>query len=134
MKAHKISAGLIAAAAAIMASSFASAHHSFAMFDNTKVVVIDGTVSKFDYTSPHSWVWVVAKDGKTWGFETEGPAALTRWGIRKSTLKIGDKVSVTGHPTRDGNPTGSFMSVKAADGLLYALGQPPHQDAAKPQG
>ena len=33
-----------------------SAHHSFAMFDNTVLTNVTGVVKSVDYTNPHSWV------------------------------------------------------------------------------
>ena len=53
------------------------AHHSFAMFDTAKSITIDGTVTKFEWTNPHSWLWVEVKDdqggSKVWGIETGSP-------------------------------------------------------------
>jgi hypothetical protein len=115
---------LLASALASLSTS-ASAHHSFAMFDLTAIRTVDGAITKFEDTSPHSWIWITSKDGKAWGFESEGPASLARWGIKKSVLKVGDAVSITCHPIRDGSNIGSFVSVKAADGIIYALGKPP---------
>ena len=82
---------------AIAAAAPALAHHSFAMFDQSKQVSISGTVKDFQYTNPHSWVIVMAAgpDGKQteWGFESEGPSTLLRAGIKHSSLAPGDKVS-----------------------------------------
>jgi len=60
----------------------ASAHHSGAMFDPEKTITLKGVVKEFEYTNPHSWLWVtVTNDDKTmidWGFEAEGPSTLFR--------------------------------------------------------
>ena len=62
---------------------------------------------KFDITTPHSWLYIVAADGTNWSFESEGPGALARAGLHHSTLKVGDKVEVTTHPMRDRANVGS---------------------------
>ena len=58
------------------------AHHSGAMFDDTKVIELTGVVKEFQYTNPHSWLLVdiTNSDGSvtTWGFEAEGPSTLMR--------------------------------------------------------
>ncbi|MEO6339511.1 MAG: DUF6152 family protein, partial [Caulobacteraceae bacterium] len=63
MKARIFLMGLIAA---VTAGGSAVAHHSFAMFDNTKEVTLVGTVKSFQWTNPHSWLQVVVAgpDGK----------------------------------------------------------------------
>jgi hypothetical protein len=91
----------------------AFAHHSGAMFDDTKEVTLTGVIKEFQYTNPHSWLLVDIKaaDGKvtTWGFEAEGPTTLLRAGIKKSDLLPGMEVTVVGHPMRDGRPAATLM-------------------------
>jgi hypothetical protein len=100
----------------------ALAHHSGAMFDSAKTVTLQGTVKEFQYTNPHSWlqIMVVGPDGKAteWGFEAEGPSTLLRAGIKAKTFLPGDKVTVTGHPMKDGRPAGGLVNVVKADGTV----------------
>ena len=90
-----------------------SAHHSGAMFDNTKVVEVSGVVKEFQYTNPHSWLIIdVANDDgsvSTWGFEAEGPSTLMRAGIRKSDLSPGTKITIRGNPMKDGRPAAAWI-------------------------
>ena len=108
----------------------ALAHHSFAMFDMSKQVSLSGVIKDFQYTNPHSWliVTVTDADGKTtdWSFESEGPSTLLRAGITRSSLPVGDKVTVKGMPMRDGRPGASLISVTRADGqvLVFRRGGP----------
>lgn len=101
----------------------AFAHHSAAMFDRTKKVSISGTVKEFQYTNPHSWLLIMAKDkdGKAtvWSFEAEGPSTLLRAGIKASTFAPGDKVTVVANPMKDGRPAGAMVSATKADGKVY---------------
>jgi hypothetical protein len=111
--------------AAVAVGGQAVAHHSIAMFDMKKEVTITGTVKEFQYTNPHSWLYVVGADeaGKQgeWGFEAEGPSTLLRSGIKKSSLAAGDKVVVKGHPMRDGRTAAALMSVeKSATGEVLS--------------
>ena len=100
------------------------AHHSAAMFDHTKKVTLEGNVKEFQYTNPHSWLQVVGRgsDGKVqlWGFEAEGPSTLLRAGIKASTFKPGDKVTIVFNPMKDGRPAGALLTATKADGTVFS--------------
>ena len=71
-----------AAAVLTVFAATASAHHSFAMFDQTKEVTLDGTLKELQWTNPHIWVQVIAKDpasGKDveWSIEGGSPNGLS---------------------------------------------------------
>ena len=107
---------LIAAgvAAGCLSAAPAMAHHSFAMFDNTKSVTLEGTVKEFQWTNPHSWVQLMVKDasGKEveWSVEGGSPNGLARQGWKRTSLKPGDKASIVIHPLKDGTTGGSLVS------------------------
>src|SRR5688572_8487183 len=113
---------LAAVAVAMLAglAAPASAHHSGAGVDRTKTVTIQGVVKEFRWTNPHSWIDLeVAKPAggsDLWSIEMNPPPFLIRAGWKSSTLKPGDKVSVTLNPIRSGEPGGIFVSVTLADG------------------
>ncbi|HUL83539.1 MAG TPA: DUF6152 family protein, partial [Gammaproteobacteria bacterium] len=46
---------------ALALTGAASAHHSFAVFDMSQQKTIEGTVSDFQWTNPHTWTWVDVK-------------------------------------------------------------------------
>jgi hypothetical protein len=107
----------LASAAALSVPAYA--HHSFAMFDNTKTVTWEGTVEKYDWTNPHTQIIVVvpasSKDQSLvgrWDIEGASPNIMMRQGWNKASFKPGDKITVVGHPLRDGGKGGS---------LYYAL-------------
>jgi hypothetical protein len=112
---------LIAVAALCIAgvAAPALAHHSFAMFALQEEKSLTGTVEKFEWTNPHTFIWLtVAKGGATerWGIEGMSPNFLERRGWSKKTLAIGDKVTLTFHPLKDGSAGGSFVKVMLPNG------------------
>jgi hypothetical protein len=101
---------LTVAAVCLMLAAVPSAlaHHSFAAeFDGNKPIRIQGTLSRLEWTNPHSWFYVDVKDdaGKvaTWGCEGASPVALSRQGFQKGLAKIGDKLVVDGYAAKDGS-------------------------------
>ena len=97
----------------------ALAHHSFAMFDMKKDVTMAGVVTEFRWTNPHSWMHldVTDKDGTkvNWSLEMTSPDNLVLSGWRRSSLKPGDKVTVTYHPLLNGKPGGALVQVVLPD-------------------
>jgi hypothetical protein len=103
-----------AAAALTVIASVASAHHSFAMFDQAKEVTLEGTVKELQWTNPHIWVQVMAKDPATgkeveWSIEGGSPNNLARKGWSRNVMKAGDKISIVIHPLKNGEHGGSLM-------------------------
>ena len=122
------------ACAMLMVAGTAWAHHSGAGVDRTRTVTITGVVKEFRWTNPHSWIdlEVTEKGAPTvWSIEMNPPPYLVRSGWKASTLKPGDKVSVTLNPIRTGEPGGIFVSVTLADGrVLDGRGSGPRPPAA----
>jgi Family of unknown function (DUF6152) len=99
----------------------AVAHHSFAAeFDDKQPVSLNGTVVKFDFMNPHSWIYmdVTKPDGKVerWAVETGSTNALFRRGWRKESLRPGDQVSIDAFRAKDGSHTANASQVKLPDG------------------
>jgi hypothetical protein len=115
----------ISAIAVLGAVSQADAHHSTAMFDAAKEVVLIGTIKQFQYTNPHSWIQIIVPGSGgpdvEWSIETSAPIVLLRAGIRPTALQPGEKVTVRAHPLKDGAPGGSLIDVKKADGTMLSL-------------
>ena len=111
--------GLAGLAAALLAVP-AVAHHSFAMFDQSKVLYLSGTLKEFEFVNPHAWLHIAIVNDKgdvsTWSFEGGSPSQLVRLGWSKDNFKIGDKVDVGFRPMKDGSRGGQLMSVKFANG------------------
>lgn len=122
------------AGVALASAAPSFAHHSDAMFDNEKEVVLSGTVKQFQYTNPHSWIQLMVLKDKgaavEWSIETGAPIVLLRAGIKKTALMPGDKVTVRAHPLRSGGPGGSLVNVTKADGSVLSLRGPGAGSAA----
>jgi len=116
---HRTLIGLLAAGC-LLPGSPVMAHHSFAMFEINKEIVIQGTVTEFQWTNPHTWIEMDVADanGVTmhWSIEAGSVAGLSREGWTRHTLNRGDKITLVAHPLRDGKPGGSLMGVTLADG------------------
>jgi hypothetical protein len=98
----------------------AQAHHSMAMFDQTKTVVLNGTVKQFQWTNPHCYIQLTVKDAsgaeKEWALEMGAPMYLYAKGWRPSSLKAGTPIKVTINPLRNGEPGGIVLTASTADG------------------
>lgn len=84
----------------------AYAHHSYgAHYFEDQIVSIEGEVTEFRYVSPHAWLYVSGRgaDGvqRLYAVEWASPARLTRQRITKDALKPGDRVIVSGSPSRE---------------------------------
>ena len=115
---------IIGIAAVAMSVPPLVAHHSSAMFDQTRTITVEGVVKKWELTNPHSWLWVEVKekDGKTvvWGFEAEGPSTLQRAGIRPSDFKVGTQLKITGNPMKNGEKEAIWINaIRIADGKKF---------------
>jgi Family of unknown function (DUF6152) len=101
-------------------------HHSYATFDTTKHVSVTGTVTEFNWTNPHASFKVSTLNAvggtEVWSVEMGSPNNLILEGWRRTSLKLGDKVTVTMSPLRDGRRGGSYVGIILANGK--ALGKP----------
>ena len=95
------------------------AHHSYAMFDLQKTVVLDATVSRFKWQNPHAFIEadVAARGGtERWSIEMTSPNNLAQEGWKRTSLKPGDKVRIYVNPLRSGARGGSYAGVRFANG------------------
>ena len=106
-------------AAAIAGQAFA--HHSFAMFDQTKAVTIKGKVKEFEWVNPHAWIRLVVMDTKLnkeveYAFEMGSVARSTKDGWKADTIRPGDIISVTMAPLKDGSRGGMYLGADLPNG------------------
>src|SRR5256885_15117917 len=123
---HIFLLALLATAFLAVAAGPVLAHHSFSAFDMANQKNITGTVNKVDWTNPHIWIWIdVANDkggSDTYGFEGMSPNYLARRGWSRTTLKVGDKLTVSFRPMRDGSHGGMFVNGKMSSGKVLSMG------------
>ena len=111
---------LVAAAAASV-----RAHHSFAAtFDASKAIRVTGTLAKVEWTNPHTYFYVDAKDEKgtvvRWVCESAAPGALSRRGFKRSLLKLGETLIVDGYQAKNGANLMDARRVTLADGQILS--------------
>jgi hypothetical protein len=112
----------MAAIAALVLGAAPRAHHSFgAMYLESDLIEVDGSVVEFQYKNPHAWVHVSGTE-KGGGFgadriyaaEWVSTSQLERLGIDKTSLKPGDQVRIWGSPSK--NPNEFKMHLKRLEG------------------
>lgn len=103
------------------------AHHSYALFDSSRMVTLSGTISKLQWTNPHVEIYFDRKDanGRTenWRIEMESPRLLEQHGFTRDALKVGLEIKLTGVLATDHTHAVRPFEVKLPSGLRWvALG------------
>jgi len=138
----KARVGLLLAVVLVTASWSLGAHHSFAaQYDANKPVTLVGTVTKIEWTNPHARFYVDVKDDKgvvtNWNLELASPNVLRRNGWTRTSLNVGDEVTVEGSLAKNGSKMANARVVTLAGGRKVFAGSsggdaPPPPEAAKP--
>jgi hypothetical protein len=128
MSAPKFARIVLVALAATLTVGVAEAHHSYAAtFDVDHPINLKGTVAQFGFRNPHSYIQLEVPDGKggtvRWSVEWSGTASLSREGINRGTLKVGDVVKVVATPSRvKGELRAQIVSfVREKDGFSWGI-------------
>jgi uncharacterized protein DUF6152 len=115
------------------------AHHGNAAFDSDKRVTIKGTVTEWFWANPHCFLQFDAKDDSGnvvhWVAEASNPPDMINHGWTKGVLKVGDQITVTVIPVKNGKPIGRIAAVVLPSGqtLDGGFGGPPAAAGAKKQ-
>jgi hypothetical protein len=138
---------LIVVIVAFCCGSVAYAHHSFALFDRSKLTTLSGAVREWKWANPHTWLTVVVRKAngadEEWALVGSSPNMMSRWGWNAADIKVGDKVLVDIHPARDGKPMGQIQTIFLSGGKVLgdpggqtgeALAGGPTDLPTKPQG
>ena len=106
----------------IMTAQPADAHHSFAMFDQTRKTIIDGVVTKFVWANPHVFITVdvPGKNGgaQRYAIEAASTNMLARKGWKFSSLKGGERIRITFHPLKQSARGGLLIEARRHDGTI----------------
>ena len=105
------------------------AHHgSRISYDLNKTVTVTGNITQYAWANPHVYFTLDVKDEQgnvvSWGAETYAPVIMARSGWSRSSLKAGDKVTVTVYPSKVGAPRGFLEKIVFPDGTVTDLGNP----------
>ena len=107
--------------AILLGASAVHSHHSFTMFDRTVEKVATGTVVRWAFNPPHSWLYMnIKENGKEtlWSFEGSAPTALLQRGITGSTFEPGQTITILYCPLKDGRPGGGLGWARLANGTF----------------
>ncbi len=120
-------------AAVLAVSAPALAHHSFAMFDQSKEIELkDATVVDWQWTSPHAWLYVLVPHGEgepeKYSVEAANPGNLRRDGFTKGSMSPGDKITVYMAPLKSGEKGGALRAVVLSDGKMLGARMDQSQD------
>ena len=107
-------------AGVLVAGGTLQAHHAVAgVYDLNKEVVLQGRLKKLNFTNPHASIELTVpnKDGTftDWVLTTASVQTLTREGVNKSSMKVGEILKVTVLPARNGNPAGFIRNLQLGD-------------------
>jgi hypothetical protein len=117
----------IAAALSAWLSGAAHAHHGVAGYDMRDVRELTGTVVRWDWRSPHTWLTLRSTDGGaqlTWEIEGAPPQWMSGQGWTPESLRAGETVTITYHPSRQLANGGILMEVERADGAVLKVNRP----------
>ena len=126
---------LAAAAVILVASGTVSAHHSFAMFDQDKLITLKGSVAEWYWINPHGHIilkvdaapGVDPKSVGEWDIECASTNIMRLQGWSSTTLKPGDQITISGNPLKDGSKGVSLFYVTFPDGKRL------YRDIARPK-
>lgn len=108
----------------LISSPVLFAHHGYAAYETDRKVTVTGTVTEWFWANPHCVLQLDATDNKGqvvhWGAETENPTTMSRQGWTKDSIKIGDQVTVTMLPAKNGKPIGRILEVVLPNGTHLA--------------
>ena len=112
-----LASGLLLVAVAV------SAHHSPVIFDTDTVIVIEGEISRFDWRSPHTYIFVETTSGSgevaEWQFESDATPILSRNGWSADSLFPGERVSIRANPDRNAERAHALLiSLEKSDGSI----------------
>ena len=127
---------VVAAVGLVLAAVPVLEHHAFAAeFDQNKPIKVQGAVTKWELTNPHSWIYMDVKgeDGKmtTWMIEGASPNNLYRLGLTKESLPAGSEITVEGYQAKDGSTRAVGRNITFANGKKFFLGLTEAEGAPK---
>jgi len=103
---NRLLALALVAAGILTYSGTLFAHHSSSVYDGTRLVTIQGTVTKFEFTNPHTIIRMSVRDAngniEEWAAGGGAVIIMRRIGWTPNLIKSGDKLIVSGFQMKDG--------------------------------
>lgn len=122
-------AWLLGAVVLLLCAAKVSGHHSNApVYELSRVITVEGVVTEFRFVNPHTMISMDVTDetGKVvkWTVEAGGQLQLAEAHWTATSIKRGDRITVTGNPTHTGSPRVWFQQLVRSDGTeLISLGE-----------
>ena len=112
---------------ALISTARAGAHHSFAPYETTVQIKLEGVITEYRWANPHVYFEIDAPDAssgqmKHWLIECASTSILNRAGWKFNLLKPGDKVTLIVSPLRNGEPAALLKQITLADGRKLSNG------------
>ncbi len=116
----KLLAGVVMLAGMLFGAGSALAHHGANLYDTTKATVMKGTITKFEWGTPHNQIYYDVTDDKGtvvhWVVSTEPAPVMLERGWTRRSLKAGDVVTAYIYAAKNGAPVGNVQKFVLADG------------------
>jgi hypothetical protein len=98
-----------------------TAHHSVnAFYDVNDPIAVEGTLTSIRWANPHVKLRMerAGPDGglRTWNVESGGPTLLRRLGVTADLIEIGDRVTISGYPSKHSDGEMIGVSIGLPDG------------------
>lgn len=114
---------VIALSALLLAIPLFAHHGGTSLYDTSKEITSEATVTEFQWTNPHVQIGLDAKDNngkvKHWLLEASSPPVLVNRGWNRKSVQVGDMVKVTFNPAKSGSSVGRLLKLVRADGKEF---------------
>lgn len=126
MKLRRLVPASIFATAFLLGVAPLPAHHGTGVaYQQDKTITLQGTVTDWIWANPHCAILFDVTDEQGavvhWGAELGNPHQLSSAGFSREVMKAGDKITVVGHPSRNGAPRLQFEHVTLPDGHILTM-------------
>lgn len=123
---RNVQLALSACLVVVMYAALLGAHHAGSNYDNQNTITLEGTVTSYEFINPHVRIIFEVKDDKgkveSWVAESGPPQMMYRAGWNRNTLKVGERITVTGAPARDGSKRLGVKKLVGSQGQTLGIG------------
>jgi hypothetical protein len=120
MKSKALGVGVLLAAIPLFAPLLLAHHGGGSLYDLSKVMTVQATVTDFQWTNPHVEIGLDAKDDKGkvrhWILEANSTPVMVNRGWNRKTLEAGEVIKVSFNPSLRGGSVGRLIKLTKADG------------------